>query len=163
MSDAELESLRAEVQVLRTFVSEFRIPLANTAGGYGEIVGRRQSLKLDQWQITDGANSNRKVWVAGDWRPIADLSMDAAHPYTLHQALQVAAQVAEYEGATLEALVNALENAYEYQCPECRNWSRWSAKEQANAGGKPDVFWCEICTTQTPLGLAPRRLIRGDQ
>jgi hypothetical protein len=162
MSDAELKCLRAELQLLRTFGSEFRIPLTNTVGGYGEIVVRRQSLKLDQWQITDGANSNPKVWVACDWRPIADLSMDAAHPYTLYQALQVAAQLAEYEGAALEALVTALEKAYEYQCPECKHWGRWSPKEQADAGAKPDVHWCTICTKTTPLGLAQRRLIEDD-
>jgi hypothetical protein len=162
MSEAELARLRAESQLFRALVSELRVPLTNSVGGYGEIVVRRQSLKLDQWQITDGANSDPKVWVAGKWRPIADRSMDAAHPYTLDQVVQVAAQVGEYESAALEALVRVLQSAYEYQCPHCQRWGPWSPKEQTQAGGSPDVYWCEICTKQTPLGLAPRRLTEDD-
>lgn len=91
----------------KDLATEFRVPLTNEAGGYGEVVVRRLRLGADKWCVTDGANSQSKVWVDGQWTAITDLGLDAAHPYSLDEALTTAHQVAEYEGATYEAWVKA--------------------------------------------------------
>ncbi|MFF3256501.1 hypothetical protein ACFYWP_37220 [Actinacidiphila glaucinigra] len=107
MDVSELHRLRQEIQLLRRLGKEFRIPLTNGVGGHGEIVVRRLTLAHDRWQITDGAASNARVWIADDWKPINDVGLEAAHPYSLDEALTVAHQVAEYEGAAYEAEVRA--------------------------------------------------------
>lgn len=109
MSCSELHHLRQEALLLRSLATEFHIPLTNAVGGYGEVVVRRLRPGADRWTVTDAANTNAKAWIDGDWKPITDLGMDAAHPYSLDEALKTAHQVAEYEGATHEAWVKAAE------------------------------------------------------
>jgi hypothetical protein len=91
--------------LLRSLAQEFRVPLSNAVGGYGEVVVRRWTLAQDRWQVTDGSVTDPKVWIDGQWLSIASVGLEKAHPYTLDEALKTAHQVAEYEGAAFEAWV----------------------------------------------------------
>lgn len=104
---AETTRLRQDNALLRSLAYEFHVPLSNQEGGYGEVVVRRWTLTDDLWEITDGANTNRQVWIDDAWQPVADVGLTTSHRYALDQALVVARQVAEYEGATYEAWVRA--------------------------------------------------------
>lgn len=107
----ELHHLRQESLLLRSLAQEFRVPLTNTVGGYGEVVVRRWTLGEDRWQVTDGSMTDPKVWADGGWLSIGSVGMEKAHPYTLDEALKTAHQVAEYEGATFEAWVKGTDSA----------------------------------------------------
>jgi hypothetical protein len=108
------QAVRAEVLAEQAATAyEHRIPVAPPVGGYGEIVVRRDTLADDRWCITDGANRDRKVWVDGNWRPAADYSMAAAHPYAFDEAMAEARQVAVYEAAATEAQVRAIDGMRE--------------------------------------------------
>lgn len=96
-----------DIDTLRALAYELHVPLTNEIGGYGEIVIRRATLADDAWLITDGATTNARIWIDGDWRPYSDYGIRAAHCYTLDQAITEARQVAEYEGAAFEAHVRA--------------------------------------------------------
>jgi hypothetical protein len=102
---SELHHLRQESLLLRSLAQEFRVPLSNAVGGYGEVVVRRWTLAQDRWQVTDGSVTDPKVWIDGQWLSIASVGLEKAHPYTLDEALKTAHQVAEYEGAAFEAWV----------------------------------------------------------
>lgn len=108
MRDQEAARLQRENTLLRTLAVELRVPLPNTAGGYGEIVVQRWTLAADQWAVTDGANTNRQAWIDNDWRPLRDANAADAFRYALDEAITVAHQVAEYEGAVSEAQARAL-------------------------------------------------------
>jgi hypothetical protein len=101
--DQETARLQHENTLLRTLATELRVPLPTTAGGYREIVVQRWHVGADQWAVTDGTNTNRKVWVDDGWRPLRDLMVDDAFRYTLDDAITLAQQVVEHEGAGLEA------------------------------------------------------------
>lgn len=157
MTNTELHYLRQEALLLRSLTTEFHVPLTNAVGGYGEVVARRMTLDSDKWQVTDGANANRQVWVEGEWKAITSLGMDAAHPYSLDEALKVAHQVAEFEGATFEAWVRALTEVYEYECPSCCRWASWTNGRSIGAGDEVEEFWCQVCGTESPLVACERR------
>lgn len=108
LRDKETARLQQEIAQLHSLATELRVPLPNAAGGYGEIVVQRLSLAADLWAVTDGANTKPRVWVDDDWRPLHDLGFTGAFRYTLAEALTVAHQVAEYEGAASEAQAQAL-------------------------------------------------------
>ncbi|OEV14070.1 hypothetical protein [Streptomyces nanshensis] len=83
---------------------EFRVPLPNQVGGYGEItVEKDPGLRL--WAVTDGALSGKRAWVDGDWQRLTDIGRPAAYTHPLDEALELAHQVAEFEGAAYEAQV----------------------------------------------------------
>lgn len=88
--------------------TEFRIPLPlGSAGGYGEVVVRPDSLG-GRWAVTDGATKELQAWVAGQgWRRISDVGPDAAYILTREKAIVLGYQVAELEGALHQAAVAA--------------------------------------------------------
>lgn len=157
----ELHHLRQEILLLRSLAQEFRVPLANAEGGYGEVVVRRWTLASDRWQVTDGATADPRVWVDGEWKPLTSVGMEAAHPCTLDEALKTAHQVAEYEGATYEAWVKATKDAYEYQCPECMRWAFWENGRGTQHGDEVDEFWCPACGAESRALRCERRPARG--
>ncbi|MEW1565767.1 hypothetical protein AB0454_22610 [Streptomyces sp. NPDC093509] len=157
----ELHHLRQESLLLRSLAQEFRIPLTNSVGGYGEVVVRRWTLAEDRWQVTDGAAKDPKVWIDGEWLPITDVGLEKAHPYTLDEALKTAHQVAEYEGATFEAWVKATKDAYEYQCPQCMRWAFWENGRGTQHGDEVDEFWCQVCGAESRASLCERRPAKG--
>jgi hypothetical protein len=107
--------LRAENDMLRSLAVEFRVPVPNELGGYGEVVVQRWTIKQDRWLIADGANTNSKIWIGGNWRPYLDYGIAEAHCYTLDEALAEARQVAEYEAAAFDAQVRAIQAIEEEQ------------------------------------------------
>lgn len=157
----ELHHLRQESLLLRSLAQEFRVPLTNSVGGYGEVVVRRWTLAQDRWQVTDGSLTDPKVWIDGQWLPITSVGLEKAHPYTLDEALKTAHQVAEYEGATFEAWVKATKNAYEYQCPQCMRWAFWENGRGTQHGDEVDEFWCQVCGAESRASLCERRPARG--
>lgn len=101
LRDVEAARIQQESKLLRTLAYEFRVPLPITVG-YAEVVVRRFTLAHDQWEITDGANHDRKVWVDDGWQLASDVGLAAAHRYTLDEALATAHQVAAREAAAIE-------------------------------------------------------------
>lgn len=78
--------------------SEFRVPLPEGLGGYGELVVQRESSDSDRWAITDGAAVDPMAWVDPDgWREISKVGRAKAYVYDLDEALDVAEQVARIE------------------------------------------------------------------
>ncbi|MCY0922362.1 hypothetical protein OS965_30095 [Streptomyces sp. H27-G5] len=88
--------------------AEFRGPLPqDKAGGYGEVVVRRDGLGT-LWAVTDGAFSGLRAWVDGEgWRHISDVGRVVAYRHSRDQALLLAHQVAELEAACFQAEVAA--------------------------------------------------------
>lgn len=153
----ELHHLRQESLLLRSLATEFHVPLTNT------VVVRRLRLGVDRWSVTDAANTNSQVWIDGEWRLATDLGMDAAHPYSLDEALKTAHQLAEFESATYEAWVKAAKDAYEYRCPRCDRWGAWDSGRGTQYGDEVDEFWCQVCGTESRITACERRPARGDR
>lgn len=76
--------------------AEFRVPLPEGLGGYGELVVQRESVDSDLWGITDGAVSGLRAWVyPGEWLHVSAIGRAAAFAYNLDEALELAGQVAK--------------------------------------------------------------------
>lgn len=90
--------------------SVFLIPCANAEGGYAEVtVERGTGAFRDRWAVSDGAVTNRSTWTQEHgWRPIFETGLSGAFVYSRDEALNVGHQVAEVEGACIEAQSNAL-------------------------------------------------------
>ncbi|MFD9443356.1 hypothetical protein [Streptomyces sp. NPDC060001] len=159
----ELHHLRQESLLLRSLAQEFRVPLPNTEGGYGEVVVRRWTLATDQWQVTDGSTADPKAWIDGQWVSFGSVTggVDRLYPYSLDEALKTAHQVAEYEGAAYEAWVKAAKDAYEYQCPSCDRWAFWENGRGTQYGDEVDEFWCQVCGAESRASRCERRPARG--
>jgi hypothetical protein len=95
--------LRAQVAALRAelaFAWEFRVPLPEPAPGAFAIVVRREPGGSDRWAVTDGADTGLRAWVDGrGWQYVSDIGRAAAYRHEREEALRVAYQVAELEGA----------------------------------------------------------------
>ncbi|EGX60586.1 MULTISPECIES: hypothetical protein [Streptomyces] len=101
-----LGELSAEEQL--RLATEFRIPLPlGSAGGYGEVVVRPDSIR-DRWAVTNGAITGLEAWVAGEgWRRVSDVGPDAVYTLTREKAIILGYQVADLEGALHQAAVAA--------------------------------------------------------
>lgn len=94
--------------------TQFRLPLTNTVGGYGEIVIERgEGPHRHKWAITDGAFTNRQIWIEayGGWTPASSISLATAYDLTLDEAFKLGQRVVEIETARLEAEINSIPNA----------------------------------------------------
>lgn len=81
-----------------TLAAEFRVPLPDGLGGYGELVVRRESVGSDRWAVTDGAVSGLRAWLDPDgWQYVAEIGRTEAFAYGLDEALDMAEDVARLE------------------------------------------------------------------
>ncbi|WP_399142246.1 hypothetical protein Q3A86_33320 [Streptomyces sp. NBUA17] len=88
--------------------TEFRVPLYEGLGGYGEIVVRRESTDSDRWAVTDGAVTGLRVWVdARGWQYVTDLGREKAFPFDLDEALFIAEEVARLHREQHDAQLKA--------------------------------------------------------
>ncbi|MFF4741301.1 hypothetical protein ACFY2W_36270 [Streptomyces sp. NPDC001262] len=100
----------AALRTQLALASEFRVPLPDAGvGGYGEVVVRRQQDGLgERWAVTDGADTGLRAWVDGEgWRHVSDVGRAVAFRHTREEALGLARQVAEIEGACYQAEIDA--------------------------------------------------------
>lgn len=114
MLKSQLETARRVAAALEQQVAlahEFRVPLTNEVGGYGEVVVEKDS-GLNRWAVTDGALTGKCAWADGYWQHISDIGRKAAYAYALDEALDLAHQVAEFEGAAYEAQVRVGQNPH---------------------------------------------------
>ncbi|MGY0062763.1 hypothetical protein ACWY4P_40560 [Streptomyces sp. LZ34] len=89
---AQLEQARrwaAALEAQLAFATELRIPKQDG----DEIVILRHGANADQWSIKDGGRAFR-AWVNGQWRQLSDISLDDTVTYPLHEALDIARQLA---------------------------------------------------------------------
>lgn len=93
-----------------TFATQFRLPLTNRVGGYGEVtIERGAGDYRDRWAVTDGSLVRLRVWTGADgWRFISDIGWAAAYRHTLRDAFTLARRAVEIESACYEAQINAL-------------------------------------------------------
>ncbi|MEU7240248.1 hypothetical protein [Streptomyces sparsogenes] len=88
----QLEQARriaVELQQQLDLATELRIPKPDG----DEIVILRHGANADQWSIKDGGRAFR-AWVNGQWRQLSDISLDDTVTYPLHEALDIARQLA---------------------------------------------------------------------
>lgn len=107
IADAETPELAARIVAEHNAMAlarEFRIPLTNTMGGYGEVTVERGDTG---WAVTDGAIGGKQTWVDGSWRYITDVGRTAAFAHTLDQAIALGHEVAAIEGARIDTVVGA--------------------------------------------------------
>lgn len=91
-----------------TLASEFRVPLPEGLGGYGEIVVQRESTGSDRWAVTNGASTGLQAWVYPvGWQHVARVGRDVAFAHDLDDALELAEAVAKIEGERLDARIRA--------------------------------------------------------
>lgn len=106
----DVKTLRERVAELETeaeLVHEYRVPLPDGPGGYAEIVVERNG-QTGLWAVTDGSFSGRQAWTPqGEWRFISDIGRAEAYCYSRFDALEVAAEVAEFEAEKRAAAVCA--------------------------------------------------------
>jgi hypothetical protein len=87
---------------------EFRVPLPEGLGGYGELVVQRESTGSDRWAVTDGAFVGLQAWIDGEgWQYITDIGRAAAFVYSLDEALAMADDVARIEQERHDARIRA--------------------------------------------------------
>lgn len=100
---AEAKSVLAQQTARLDLATEFRVPLPDGLGGYGEVVVQRESSDCHRFAVTDGAVSGMCVWLpdADGWTYIGDCGRAAAYCYGLDEALAVAERVAERERASI--------------------------------------------------------------
>ncbi|MEV8324568.1 hypothetical protein [Kitasatospora sp. NPDC056731] len=108
--------MTTKAEVLR-YATQFRLPLTNTVGGYGEVtIQRGESQYRDKWAVTDGAFTGLRAWTDPDgWQYISDIGRANAYRYTLEEAFEVGCRVVEIESACYEAEINAV-------CAEAGEW-----------------------------------------
>lgn len=104
-----MPKLHTPVEMLK-YATQFRLPLTNTLGGYGEVtIQRGEGQHRERWAVTDGSLHRLQIWTEHDgWRYITDIGATAAYRHTLDQAFEVAQRVVEIESACLEAEINAI-------------------------------------------------------
>lgn len=112
--DAVRDEGRREAQASLThaatrldLASEFRVPLPDGLGGYGEVVVRRESAGSHRWAVTDGSLNGMCAWVDGTWAYVGDVGRDAAFCYDLDDALRDAEHVARRERDCIEASIRS--------------------------------------------------------
>lgn len=104
----QLEKRVAELQAHLALVHEFRIPLTNTLGGYGEVCVERRG---DHWAVTDGAYTCRRVWQDDGWTYIGTVGLEAAYVLPLDAALELGHRVARIEGDRTDERLRAFQEA----------------------------------------------------
>ncbi|GGQ80994.1 hypothetical protein [Streptomyces flaveolus] len=88
--------------------SEFRVPLPEGLGGYGEIVVQRESTGSDRWAVTDGALCGLRAWIDGDgWRYVSEVGRRVAFACSLDEALDLAEVVAKMMQEQHDAAIRA--------------------------------------------------------
>ncbi|MCZ0983879.1 hypothetical protein O1L60_44760 [Streptomyces diastatochromogenes] len=92
---------------------EFRVPLTNTLGGYGELIVERGPGPFDHlWAVTDGAQREKRFWHVGaagaGWYYLSDTGPSFAYKHDLTAALALAEEVAALEGARLDKEIAAV-------------------------------------------------------
>ncbi|MFD5663405.1 hypothetical protein ACFWIK_00650 [Streptomyces anthocyanicus] len=87
--------------------SEFRVPLPDGLGGYGELVVRRESADSDRWAVTDGALAGLQAWAGDRWQYVTDVGRAATFVYSLDDALDMAEHVARVEQERHDARIRA--------------------------------------------------------
>ncbi|MFE3326828.1 hypothetical protein [Streptomyces sp. NPDC059176] len=105
IADAETAELATQIVTEHNAIAlarEFRIPMTNELGGYGEVVVERGDTK---WAVTDGATTGKQAWVNGAWRYITDVGRVAVFTLSLQEALALGHEVAAIESARTDALV----------------------------------------------------------
>lgn len=92
------------------FATQFRLPLTNEYGGYGEVtIERGAGDYRDLWAVTDGSLTRLRVWVDPDgWQYITEIGWAGAYRHTLREAFTLGRQVVEIESACLDAQISAL-------------------------------------------------------
>jgi hypothetical protein len=91
-----------------TLASEFRVPLPDGLGGYGEVVVQRESTDSDRWAVTDGAAGGLRAWVyPAGWQRVSDVGRDVAFVHDLDDALELAEAVARIERDQFDARIRA--------------------------------------------------------
>ncbi|MGW1587281.1 hypothetical protein [Streptomyces sp. NPDC002386] len=91
-----------------TLASEFRVPLPDGLGGYGEIVVQRESTGSDRWAVTDGAVTGLRAWLyPAGWQYVSDVGRDVAFVHDLDDALELAEAVAKIERDAFDARIRA--------------------------------------------------------
>ncbi|OEV14065.1 hypothetical protein [Streptomyces nanshensis] len=100
----QARSIAVALEQQLALAREFRVPLPNQVGGYGEITVEKDP-GLNLWAVTDGAFSGKRAWVDGFWQHLTDIGRTAAYTHPLDEALELAYQVAEFEGAVYETEV----------------------------------------------------------
>ncbi|MFD0405551.1 hypothetical protein [Kitasatospora sp. NPDC127116] len=98
------------------YATQFRLPLTNIVGGYGEItIQRGEGEYRDKWAVTDGAFTGLRAWAEPDgwtdgagWQYIGDIGRANAYRYTLEEAFEVGHRAVEIESACCEAEVAAI-------------------------------------------------------
>ncbi|MEV8124066.1 hypothetical protein AB0P07_08125 [Streptomyces sp. NPDC085944] len=86
---------------------EFRVPLPEGLGGYGEVVVKRESSASDRWAVTDGALVGLQAWADDRWQYVTDVGRAATFVYSLDDALDVAEHVARVEQEKHDARIRA--------------------------------------------------------
>ena len=90
-----------------TLASEFRVPLPDGLGGYGELVVQRESTGSDRWAVTDGALVGLQAWADDRWQYVTDVGRAATFVYSLDDALDLAEHVGRVEQAKHDARIRA--------------------------------------------------------
>lgn len=136
---------------------EFRVPIPQVvpAGGYGEVVVRRDETG-DGWAVTDGALVGLRAWTEGEdggWRPVSDIGRAAAYRHTREDALALAHRVAEYEAITHQVLLGVVADPlghatrtrrHRLTCPRCHHQG---VEEYGEAiSGTDDYADCARCS-----------------
>ncbi|MFF4403681.1 hypothetical protein [Streptomyces sp. NPDC001404] len=97
-------ALENENARLRDTAREFRIPMANDYGPIrGEVVVQRLTSDTDRWAVMDGPGPSRRAWHAEQWLRLGEITPALAYKHRLDEAMDLAEQVAEIEGACREA------------------------------------------------------------
>ncbi|MEU0675429.1 hypothetical protein ABZ330_21560 [Streptomyces sp. NPDC006172] len=91
-----------------TLASEFRVPLPDGLGGYGEVVVQRESTGSDRWAVTDGALTGLRAWVyPAGWQYVTEVGRAVAFAHDLDDALELAEAVAKIEREQYDARIRA--------------------------------------------------------
>ncbi|MFF2331959.1 MULTISPECIES: hypothetical protein [unclassified Streptomyces] len=107
---AEQHRQNAELAARLEKGREFRIPVANTLGGYGELTVERGPGPFDHlWAVTDGAPQAKRFWHTGPsgagWCYLSDTGPALAYKYDLAAALALGEEAAAVEGARVDEAV----------------------------------------------------------
>ncbi|RLL66963.1 hypothetical protein [Streptomyces sp. Z26] len=101
--EAQRDADRADARL--ELATEFRVPLPEGPGGYGEVVVRRRALNSTLFAVTDGSMHGTCAWVGDQWQYLGDCGRDAAYVHDLGSALALAEEVAQLERASIEASI----------------------------------------------------------
>ncbi|MEV1040399.1 hypothetical protein AB0J01_27670 [Streptomyces sp. NPDC050204] len=101
-----------ELAALLEKARDFRIPVRNTLGGYGELtIERGPGPYDDRWAVTDGALRGKRFWHEGlggaGWHYLSDTGPSLAYRHDLVTVVTLGEKVAAIEGARIDAEVKA--------------------------------------------------------